>query len=147
MKLLSDGLNLGNLYKPVVAVHPFWREYFNSKLPEPYVTNFAGFLRSHEGPLITLEHSAELSRTEQSYRELGVKSDAYFVPWSGCASEEIWKGLKMFLEQFRGRPFGMIGGCITGLSSDNPSGCLGYAYCMLKEEGLPVEVIPELIFS
>ncbi len=138
----------------VMAVHPYFPNYWTRlRLSPDYFTRFSQLVRSHEGPLVTLERPHELHSTADHYTGLG-RQNGYFIMTKhetimGSPAKPLelsWQELAEFLMEFEPDKIKMIGGqFIEGIYA--MSGCVGEAATRLAEAGMSIEVDRAITFD
>lgn len=159
-----DGYNPGNEHSPIVAVHPFFgcladfclkepfRQIAKQRLPEhvDYIEKIEEIIRTHPGPIITLEEHRKLNNTAVYFSEIGRTENSYFIgTWEAAAepNEMKWKDLMQFLKEFKGRPVELVGGYYSFIGNFGYSGCVNVTAKELQKSKIPFKVMEEAVFS
>ncbi len=153
-----DGFNPDNRNTRVVAVHPYFKI---EKRSSEYLGRFDHLVRTHIGPIITLEEAGKLESTAERFAALGRTSGAYFIKTKSEDPEpcEIkWRQVVNFIKHFTDGPvifrqilwlfkeyegprIDMVGGYFQDYR-----GCLGHTALKLKKKRLPIHVREEITF-
>ncbi|MDP3881361.1 MAG: hypothetical protein Q8Q31_00590 [Nanoarchaeota archaeon] len=142
---------------PTVIMHPFFPKrvipYMLGMWPNigehlrTYAENMKVFLSTFEGPIITLESSLILERTQAVFQVYGRShKNTTFIPthrW-GPLPLKGWQELYNALQPFNSQEVNVAGGYLDGVNKD--LGCLGFTIRNLKNRKLSVRILEGLTY-
>ncbi|MBS3050755.1 MAG: hypothetical protein J4400_01245 [Candidatus Aenigmarchaeota archaeon] len=166
-----NGCQPGPCSNLVLAVHPYYQfdpdslafmsspKLFDESVGSYiYLGRFESLAKKEDMTLVTFEEAARMSFTAERYRRIGRQNNTYFIKTiqagpqpaeneGGHLVEVPWNDVFDFLRLFEPADSTPIS-CVGGYYREIPffSGCLNDAEYVLREAGLPVEVLKEITF-